>query len=235
MGTVLLGGCASGVTNPSALDAKPQPRPDTLYVYPFALRPDQVELDTAGIVKKLQSGLGGASGAAEQAEAAAEVQGALADAIVQKLQAMGLRAIRANVPPPPGQNVLMVEGAFVKVDEGNRRRRVVIGLGAGKSEVGASVQVLYQPALGAPAVVQRFDAAADSGHMPGVAETAGVGAAAGRLATSAAVGGGLHGLSEKKHASLTALAGKMADSIAKQVAQVGVSQGWLAADRIDGD
>ncbi|WP_206997261.1 DUF4410 domain-containing protein [Trinickia mobilis] len=231
-GALLLGGCASGISNKAQFSGEPQVHPDNVYVYTFAATPDQVKLDTGGIAQKLKSQMSGASAETEQAEAASEVREALANEIVQKLQAMGLRAIRSDVPPPAGQNVLIVQGSFAKVDEGNRRRRVVIGLGAGKSEVGASVQVLYKPVGGAPIVVQSFDANADSGKMPGIAETAGVGAAAGHVATSAAVGGGLHGIGEVKHATLTAVSKKLADKIAKQVGDIGVSQGWMAADRV---
>jgi hypothetical protein len=109
----------------------------------------------------------------------------------------------------------------------------LIGLGAGKSEVGASVQILYQPADGSPVPLQSFSADADSGHMPGVAETAGVGAAAGHLATSAAAGAALHGVSEVKRDSISADAKKLADSIAKQVAATSAANGWMSAERVD--
>ncbi|QCP52568.1 DUF4410 domain-containing protein [Trinickia violacea] len=231
-GALLLGGCASGITNQAQYSAQPQLHPDSVYVYTFRVMPDQVKLDTSGVAQKLKAQMSGASPEAEQAEAAMEVREALTSEVVQKLQAMGLRVIRSDSPPPADQNVLIVQGSVSKADEGNRRRRVVIGLGAGKSEVAASVQVLYKQAGGAPMFVQSFDASADSGKMPGVAETAGVGAAAGHVATSAAVGGGLHGIGEVKHATLTAVSEKLADKIAKQVGEIGVSQGWMAADRV---
>jgi hypothetical protein len=103
----------------------------------------------------------------------------VADEIVHQLQAMGLHAVRTDAPAPADQNVLLVQGSFDTIDAGNRRRRTLIGLGAGKSEVSSSVRIVYQPAGGAPRVVQSFTANADSGKMPGIAETAGVGAAAG--------------------------------------------------------
>jgi hypothetical protein len=81
-------------------------------------------------------------------------------------------------------------------------------------------------------LVESFDASADSGKMPGIAETAGVGAVAGHAATSAAAGAGLKGYTEAKHATLAAVAKKLGESIATQVAQTGVSQGWMAADRV---
>ena len=106
----------------------------------------------------------------------------------------------------------------------------MIGLGAGKSQVSSSVQILYKPAGGAPQLVQSFDADADSGKAPGIAETAGVGAAAGSIATAAAVGGGLHAVSETKRASVSTDATHLADAVAKQIAQIGVDGGWLSTE-----
>jgi len=158
----------------------------------------------------------------------------VADEIVKQLQSMGLHAVRADSPAPTDRNVLIVQGSFETIDAGNRRRRMLVGLGAGKSQVGTSVQVVYQPAGEMPRLVQRFDAKADSGKAPGVVETAGVGAAAGHVATSAAAGVGLHAVSETKHAGVSADAKRLADSVAKQVAQIGVSEGWMTPDRIKG-
>ena len=122
------------------------------------------------------------------------MNGMLPSEIVKQLQSMGLRAVRADSPAPADRNVLIVQGSFETIDAGNRRRRILVGLGAGKSQVGTSVQLVYQPAGETPRLIQSFDANADSGKAPGVAETAGVGAAAGHVATSAAAGVGLHGV-----------------------------------------
>jgi Domain of unknown function (DUF4410) len=123
--------------------------------------------------------------------------------------------------------VLLVQGSFDTIDAGNRRRRTLIGLGAGKSEVSSTVQIVYQPAGGAPRVVQSFTANADSGKMPGMVETAGVGAAAGTAATAAAAGAGLHGVTETKRAGVSDDAKRLADAVAKQIARFGVEAGWM--------
>ncbi len=107
-------------------------------------------------------------------------------------------------------------------------------LGAGKSQVGTSVQVVYQPAGETPRLVQSFDANADSGKAPGVVETAGIGAAAGHVATSAAAGGGLHAVSETKRAGVSGDAKRLADSVAKQVAQIGAGEGWVSSGQSQG-
>lgn len=230
---VLLTGCAGGVTNASNYSAAPEVRPENIYVYAFASTSDQVKLD-GGMIQKMESRFDGSSAVKKQTDDATEVREQVADEIVKRLQSMGLHAVRADSPAPVDQNVLIVQGSFEKIDAGNRRRRMLIGLGAGKSQVGTSVQVLYKPAGETARLVQSFDANADSGKAPGVAETAGIGAAAGHVATSAVAGGGLHAVSETKHDGMSMDAKRLAGSIAKQVAEIGVSEGWMAADRIKG-
>ncbi|HEY3599165.1 MAG TPA: DUF4410 domain-containing protein [Paraburkholderia sp.] len=230
--SVLLAGCAGGVTNASQYSAAPQVRPDTIYVYSFDSTPDQVKLDNSGVAQKLKARFTGASASAEQSSDAVAVREQVADEIVHKLQSMGLHAIRSDMPAPADQNVLLIKGNFETIDAGNRRRRTLIGLGAGESEVGTSVQILYKPAGGVPTLVQRFDATANSGKAPGVAESAGVGAATGNIAMSAAIGGGVHAVSETRHDTVSQDAKRLGDSIAKQIAQIGVSEGWMSTDHI---
>ncbi len=228
-GSIFFAGCASGVTNVSQTStpgAFANAKPATIYVYAFDSASADVKIDHGGLAKKLASSLSGETDANRTAQAAADTGEAVANEIVSKLQSSGLPAMRASGPVPAGQNALIVQGHFATIDEGNRRRRILIGLGAGKSEVGASVQLVYQPAGGAPVALQSFAANADSGKAPGVAETAGVGAAAGHVATAAMMGGGLHAASEGKHDGLSADAKKLADSIAKQIAQASAAQGW---------
>lgn len=230
----LLAGCAGGVTNATSYSAVTPVRPDNIYVYAFDSSADQVKLDNSGVIQKIKSEFDPATPAQKQAEQAAQVREQVADEIVHQLQSMGLRAIRSDTPAPADQNVLIVEGKFDTIDAGNRRRRMLIGLGAGKSELSTSVQLLYKPAGGTPQLVQSFAASADSGKMPGIAETAGVGAAAGHIATSAAMGAGMHGVSETKQDGASADAKKLAKSIAKQVAQIGKAQGWMLAEHTKG-
>jgi hypothetical protein len=228
-----LTGCAGGITNASQYSAAPDIRPDNIYVYTFDSSPDEVKLDS-GMMQKLKSRIDGTSAADQQSQQAVAVREEVANEIVTQLQSMGLRAIRSDIPAPTDQNVLIVEGHFDTIDSGNRRRRTLIGMGAGESRVTTSVQLLYKPAGGVPRLVQSFDATGDSGKMPGVAETAGVGAVAGHVAVSAAAGGGLHAVSESKHDVVSSDAKRLADSIAKQVAEIGVSEGWMSSGRIKG-
>ncbi|ASW01558.1 DUF4410 domain-containing protein [Paraburkholderia aromaticivorans] len=230
----LLTGCASGsIDNASTASTPAHVRPDNIYVYTFDASPDQVKLD-GGMMQKMKTQLEGSSAAQKQAADAAAVREQVANEIVHQLQSMGLRAIRSDIPAPADQNVLLVQGSFGTIDSGNRRRRMLIGLGAGKSEVSSSVQILYKPAGGTPRLVQTFNASADSGKAPGMGETAGVGAAAGSVATAAVAGGGLHAVSETQRAGVSADAKRLADAVAKQIGEIGVSGGWLSTAHIQG-
>ncbi|MGT2453594.1 DUF4410 domain-containing protein [Cupriavidus basilensis] len=232
--SLLTAGCAWGDTGVnqgvnqgvSQAGVQAQVRADVIYVYSFDASPDQVKLDS-GMGQKLKTMAAGGSAASEQAQTAREAREQVSDEIVRKLQSMGLHAVRADGPVPADSNALIVEGGFQKIDEGTRRRRLLVGLGAGKSEVRASVQIMYKPANGSPVLLRSFSADADSGHMPGVAETAGVGAAAGHLAESAAADSGLHAMSEAKRDSISADAARLGDSIAKQVAAAISANGWM--------
>ncbi|WP_332309057.1 DUF4410 domain-containing protein [Candidatus Burkholderia verschuerenii] len=151
VGTALVAGCASTVADADAdadADGIVPPaaaavaRPDNIYVYAFSSDAGNVQLDNHGMVTKLTNAFSDDSAAkqqAQQVQKAGEARNEVADAIVAKLQSMGLRAIRANVPPPDDQNVLVVTGDIDSIDAGNRRRRMLIGLGAGQSKVGATV------------------------------------------------------------------------------------------------
>jgi hypothetical protein len=231
-GSLLLSGCAFGATVTTQADAALHVRADVIYVYSFDATPDQVKMDS-GMAQELKTAMSGESSAQKQYQTALDTREQVADEIVRELQSMGLRAVRVDGPAPANQNALIVEGNFQTIDEGKRRRRMLIGLGAGKSEVGASVQILYKPANGAPVPLQSFSANADSGHMPGIAETAGIGAAAGHVATAAATGASLHGVSEVKRDSVAGDAKKLGDSIAKQIAAASVANGWMSAERMD--
>ncbi|WP_250536291.1 DUF4410 domain-containing protein [Caballeronia sp. AZ10_KS36] len=206
---------ASGQTAPVAA----VPADTTIYVYPFQSDAGDVKLDNHGLASKLKTAMSGDTQAQQQAQDAIAAREEVADEIVAKLHSMGLRAVRADVAPPDDQNALEVVGSIDKIDAGNRRRRVLIGLGAGQSKVTATVQLVFKPAHGAPQLIEQFDASADSGHAPGVAETAGVGAVAGHAVSSLAVSGGLHAVSETKRAGVSSDEQRLSDAIAKQIGQ----------------
>lgn len=192
---------------------------DVVYVRGFDVSASQVKVDNT-MMHRIKAMASGDAGGGAQDQAALAARNATADEIVRQLQAKGLHAVRFDGPVPADANALIVEGRFDRIDQGNQRRRTMIGLGAGKSDVSASVQVLYQPAHAQPIPLALFDTSADSGHMPGVAEMAGVGAAASHVATSAAASAGLHGATEARRDSVAGEAQRVGDAVVKQVMAV---------------
>lgn len=99
-GTALFAGCANASDLAAQAVTIPAVRPDTIYVYAFNASADDVKLDNHGVVSKLSSAMSGDSSEQKQAQDAAQTCEDVANAIVAKLQSMGLRAVRAEVPSP---------------------------------------------------------------------------------------------------------------------------------------
>jgi hypothetical protein len=166
----------------------------------------------------------------ERAEVGHKVADALADNLVKRIHELGLPAERASGPPPrDGVPTLVVDGQFLAIDEGSATARVVIGLGAGKSQVRTAVQVIEVLPEGSR-TLDTFEVDAKSGSTPGMAETMGAGAAAGHLATSAAVSVAKSAASEKFGDDVEADARRTADQISKLLAGSFARQGWIQAE-----
>jgi hypothetical protein len=221
-----LGACSHARVQTTESYLGPQmPRPDRIYVTYFSITPDQVRLDQ-GVGARISRAVDDQPLGADELKAAQDTQAALAERIVDKLQGYGLPAQIAT-SPVGGANDLMVQGQIVSIDQGNRTRRILIGLGAGKSSIGADTQLYRLTQTAPPRFVTAFEGQADSGHMPGAAETMGAGAAAQRIGTSAALTGATHAGAETRRTSDTAEAGSLADEIASRIGQLAVAQGWI--------
>src|SRR5690606_8091461 len=149
---------------------------------------DAVALDR-GVTARAERALEGDSTIEEQRKIGRAVAEALSQTLVAELRAAGLPADRADASGA-GSTRLIVAGDLLSIDQGNRTRRTLIGLGAGRSRVAADTTVAYAAPDAGNRTLLEFRADAESGRKPGAAETMGVGAVAGRLATSAAVAAG---------------------------------------------
>jgi hypothetical protein len=155
--------------------AVPLAQPDRILVYDFAVSADDVSLDRAVGAQLLQH-LKGTSQTEEQLKIGRAMAQTLSAELVAAIQKLGLPAERAGNTPLLTDNTLAIEGQFVSIDEGNRLRRMVIGLGAGATEVKTQVQV-YAVTPTNRTLLQEFETTAQSSRKPGMAETMGVGAA----------------------------------------------------------
>jgi len=231
IGFVLLAallGCATTQIEDQSATWANAPKPERILVNAFAVSRQDVRLDhgVSAEVWKLQ----GISESSERADVGHSVANALADNLVKKIHELGLPAERAGGPPPrDGVPTLVIDGQFLAIDEGSSTERVVIGLGAGKSQVRTAVQVIEVLPEGSR-TLDAFEVDAKSGSTPGMAETMGAGAAAGHLATSAAVSVAKSVASEKFGDNVEADARRTADQISKLLAGAFARQGWIQGD-----
>ncbi len=223
-------GCAStDVAVTSQYTGAPLPPPQRILIFPFATSPEEVQLDwspTAAGAWKLQ----GLSADAERQKVAHAVARALAERLVIKVQALGLPAeLATGSVPATAARTVAISGQFLSIDEGSRAERVVIGLGAGRSDVRTAVQVAELFA-GGRRLLDQFEIDAKSGMKPGAAETMGVGAAAGHLAASAAITAAGAVASEAFGDDVDADAERTAAKIASALQDFFARQGWIAPD-----
>lgn len=201
------------------------PRPDLIVVHDFAVAPDEVRL-AQGLAARLEEMVDAQPRSQQELEVGRQVADALAAHLVSEIRDLGLPAERASGASPSG-DVLAIDGQFVSVDQGNRTRRMVIGFGAGESDVIVNVQ-LYSETAQDQQLLDEFQVEGDSGYKPGMGPMAGAGAAAGRLVTVAATSAGLSATSEALSDTVVADADRAAKGIAKQLAVFFAQEGWIA-------
>jgi hypothetical protein len=200
-------------------------RPSQITIYPFAVDPDDVKLNS-GILARAYRSMSGENGNAEQLKIAKDTAHNICVKVAADLTTKGYMATCQNRGiAPSGTNVMVVDGEFTDINEGNKLRRMVVGLGAGASVLDANVYMNQQTEQGLRQVLN-FSTHADSGKMPGAAVMGPAGVAAGGstaavLGTNAAMGVG------KNYTSATGfLADKTATQIVEQVTQYYAKQGW---------
>ena len=164
------------------------PRPSVVVVSDFAVTPTDVKLDS-GVGSRLKSLFSNSTEDEKQTETGRKVAAAVSKTLVKEIEKLGLPVIQADAASATAGNTLVVTGQLLSIDEGNRTRRNLIGLGAGRSSVQADTQLYYRSAGTRPQLVASYEADTESGRKPGAAETMGVGAATdavGRMAVTSA-------------------------------------------------
>jgi hypothetical protein len=225
---IALVGCAgASVANQASSMPVSNNRPSTAYVYPFAVTAQDVTLNQ-GFFQKTYRDLSDENETQNQLLVAQNTALAMANAMVQELQVLGFTASTvARGAPISGQNILIVDGQFTDINEGNRLRRMVIGLGVGSSTLDTTVQV-YQMANGTTQQIMDFTTHADSGAMPGAAIMGAPGAAVGGTAAAVSLGVNLAAGAGKAYTSSTGvMAKRSADKAVAQMSQYFATQGWI--------
>jgi hypothetical protein len=147
----------------------------------------------------------------------------------KKLDKAGLHAARVprDFDTSVQGNFLLVTGRLIDVDEGNRFTRVAVGLGAGESRLATEVRV-YRVTNGERAEVLRFTTRANSGKMPGVAASLGVGEMfVGPITLITGVGDALSSGQKIYVSQIDYLADETGNEVAKYLSQYAAAEGWI--------
>jgi hypothetical protein len=220
-------GCAPTETKVTQhYEGPPLPRPDMIVVRDFAVRAEEVKLDR-GVSARVQEAMSGSPVTAQESEIGRRVAAAVSETLVQEIGALGLPVMRARDAGGASGKTLIIDGQLLSVDEGNRTRRNIIGLGAGRSKVEAEVQVSYAGAGGDASRIEALETDAESGRKPGAAETMGAGGIAGRLAESSGLSVGAGAISETLSADVHADGQRMGKAIAQRLAEFFAREGWI--------
>jgi hypothetical protein len=221
-------GCRTSTQNVMTYEGQ-LPRPQLIVVYDFTSMPGEAQLDS-GVMSRLRESMQGTPLTEQQLQLRQKVTGIMTAQLVQEIQKLGFPAQPAPAPPGVAGPTLSIEGQFLTIDEGNRTRRLLIGLGAGASHVRVAVQV-FEAVSGEQRLVEDFYTNAQSSRKPGFGPMAGVGAATGAAAetTAAGVGAGVvMGPQDAENDTKRA-----AVAVTKQLAQFFAKQGWITSEQAE--
>lgn len=113
------------------------PRPAHIWVYDFAATADDLPSGSALAKENVDKD---SSQTPEDVAAGRQLGADIASELVREIQSMGLPAELATADTKPGIDDIVIHGQLVSYSEGSEKKRVLIGLGAGESELKAAVE-----------------------------------------------------------------------------------------------
>lgn len=197
------------------------PKPQIVIIQDFALVGDVITDESAAARLHRHLSLRHGSDEDSTPEVLIEqVQASFSKTLIQQFAKVNVQSERAvdEMGTPVGA-VLIVEGEFVAIHEGDKTKRVMIGFGRGASDIKTHV-IVSLFVNGARTTVLEFNLNSESGKKPGAVATMGTGS----LAVGVAVGD----VGDKK-GTVQADASRMAKAVAKQVEDFMTCQQWISA------
>ncbi len=222
---LLVFGCGPSTVTPTQYPLGQFPKPDRILVYDFAVTPADVDLDR-GVTPTVLRAVDSQPQTEEEIQVGRLVAQKLTESLVQDLLARGLPAARGADAPPPGPTTASIKGRFLRIDQGDRTMRTLIGFGLGASQVRTFVQI-YQGAGPDMKLVAEAETSTESNLKPGVGVMLGLGAATGGLAVAGAIGGASTIANEAVFATVQQDAKRTAAQITDRIANYYQMQGWL--------
>jgi len=139
-------GCASTkVTSRNPIMTEQLTRPAHIWVYDFAATAGDLPADSALAGQYL---VDTTAQTAEHIATGRELGDQIAAQLVEQIRSMGLPAEHAVTGTTPLINDIVIRGYLISFDEGSAAKRLVIGFGAGSSELKAAVEGFQVTAQG---------------------------------------------------------------------------------------
>jgi hypothetical protein len=160
---------------------------------------------------------------------ASAVSETLSTELISKLNALGFVAERAPRGIAVDDDVITIEGEFIRIDEGNPLRRFIVGLGSGAAKVQTRLTV-YR---GSQRIkLLEFITDAESGKLPGAAITFVAGSAVPPLASAGLITANAVASRLQNSPDVRYLARSSAAQAAQYLSQYFVSQQWIRPDQV---
>lgn len=221
---ILSAGCASTkVEDRQQFVTGPIPRPTTIIVQDFAASPSEIPSDSSLNSQVIAP----ESQTADQIAEGHYLGHQIASELVDKIREMGMPAVLASTGVTPQLNDIVLRGYLISTEEGNTGARMIIGFGAGNTEMKTLVEGLQMTSHGLQKLGQGVVAASGS-KGPG----AGLGAIGWAITGSPAgliVSGGMKVYGEVSgRSTLDGRAKDTAKEIASVLKERFKEQGWIA-------
>jgi len=211
----------------NAIEAEPAP-PAEVAVSDFAFSPSSVIENRAPLNRAIDL-VRSDSADTRRIKIGRDAAAVLSEQTAKRLDKLGLQATRisADKDISLSGNFLLVTGRLIDVDEGNRLTRVAVGLGAGESRLATEVHV-FRVVNGERAEVLTFTTRANSGKMPGVAESMGFGELfLGPVTLMVGIEDALSSGQKIYASQIEYLAGETSDQVARYLSQYAASERWI--------
>ena len=217
---LFLGGCAGGSAKQvSSRGDEPVPRPPVFLIYDFAVDPEDVMVDTAGLTS------GDEASMAKRLSEGKEWANALTESLVRQFVEEGITSRRATGSTHIPLNAIAVKGQFISIDEGDEIKRTTIGFGAGAEDVSVMVQV-YQMRKAGLMRISEIEAEGHGRKTPGVAGPAAVAVGAGMVA-GLVVSSAMNVKSEAVDGSMQTTVDDLAEELVQRTVNYYKKRGWL--------
>lgn len=240
---IVVGGCARVSVAPEDAQ-RPDPARDYHAIQTERFAPDWIEVqdfdvssatvhENASPVHRATEFLRRSSEDERRAAIARGAAANVSEQTVRRLDAMDFMVTRISDDDEvrmPGNN-LIVTGRLIDVDEGNRLTRVGVGLGAGESTLDTEVHV-FRVAQRERVEILAFTTHADSGRMPGLAESLPLGVfLIGPITMFSTIENTATSGQKIYSTQIDYLAGETGDQIAGYLSQYFVEQSWIPANK----